>query len=383
MRIYRNIFLMVFLSYNIYAQVETDFSGYVVNLPIYQTNNKTLAKAFGFDESQFLNLTRVRLRPTFHIRENTRINIEYEITSIYINSENSFFLNTPKKSSHQLLNLTWTPVNEKDFSVTHFIDRLSIRQGFDWGNIEIGRQRVQWGSGRIWNPTDLFNPINPATFYKIEKDGADIISLNYVLGNFTDMDLVFNPNENFKNSNYGFRFRTNYNEYDISIMGGRFDNRIVTGLDFAGNLFDAGVRGEGIFSADENDFKNNFVKFILGADYQFTPELYGVVEYHFNGEGKKDKNNYELLRLVNNEIINLGQNYLYEGITYQFHPLLYCTFSNNTNLNDGSGYFGILTNYSLTENIYLNAGTLILYGGEFTEYWYYSKSFYFQGEFYF
>lgn len=379
----KKIIFLLFISINLFAQIESDFSGYVVDLPIYQTNNKTLSKAFGFDESQFLNLTRTRLRPTIYLWGDTRINIEYEITALYLNSDSSFFLNTPQKSSHQLFNLTWTPVNEKKFSITHFIDRLYFRQGFDWGNIEIGRQRVQWGSGRIWNPIDLFNPINPATFYKIEKDGADIISLNYVLGNFTDLDLVFNANEKFTESNYGFRFRTNYEEYDISIMGGRFDKRIAAGLDFAGNLFDAGVRGEGIFSADENDFKNNFIKFILGADYQFTAKLYAVVEYHFNGEGKKDKSDYELLRLVNSEIINLNKNYLYEGITYQYHPLLTFSLSNNTNLNDGSGYIGITANYSLTEDIYLNAGSQILYGDDFTEYWYYSKSFYLQGEFYF
>lgn len=219
-KIFIYAFLLI-LPCSINAQVKTDFSGYVVDLPIYQNNNKTLSKIFGFDESQFLNLTRARLRPVFYLGDNTRLNIEYEITSLYINSDNSFFLSTPQKSSRQAVNLTWTPVNENNFSITHFIDRLYIRQGFEWGNIEIGRQRVQWGSGRIWNPTDLFNPINPATFYKTEKDGADIISLKYILGNFTDLDLVYNAQEKFNESNFGFRFRTNYDEYDISVMGGR------------------------------------------------------------------------------------------------------------------------------------------------------------------
>ena len=51
--------------------------------------------------------------------------------------------------------------------------------------------------------------------------------------------------EKLNNSNGGFRFRTNYSEYDLSLIGGYFDKRIVIGGDFAGNLFEAGVRGEG------------------------------------------------------------------------------------------------------------------------------------------
>ncbi|MBU2491488.1 MAG: hypothetical protein KJ571_02615 [Bacteroidetes bacterium] len=390
MRIHFTIILLIFSALNHFAQSSSslhsfnmDFSGYVVNLPVYQVNNKSLVNTFNLENSQFLNLTRTRLRPTLNIGSKTRINFEYEIAALYINTGNSIFISTPQKSSHQIIDLTWTPVNERNLSVTHFIDRLSLRQSFEWGNIEVGRQRIQWGSGRIWNPTDLFNPINPALFYKIEKDGADIISLKYIFGNFTDIDLVFNAAENFSESNYGFRFRTNFNEYDISLMGGRFDKRIVAGLDIAGNFFDAGLRGEGIFSADENLLNNNFIKFIVGADYQFTSKLYGVIEYHFNGEGKKDKSEYELLKLVNNKIINLSKNYLYEGLIFQYHPLITFTLSNNTNLNDGSGYLSILANYSLTENIYINVGTQILYGNDFTEYWYYSKSFYAQGEYYF
>lgn len=374
---------VILLSNFCNAQYDFNFSGYVVNLPIYQHSNESLSDLFGFKKEMIIDLTRIRLRPTLYLWSNARINAEYEISGLYFNSTKNFLIVPSEKTNRQLFDLTWNPVDRKYFSLIHFIDRLSFRHGFENGNIEIGRQRIAWGTGRIWNPTDLFNPINPAAYYKLEKDGADAISFKYAFGNFTDLSIVFNPQEKFKESNYGFRFRTNYNEYDISVMGGYFDQRIVGGLDFAGNLGEAGLRGEGIISIDKNNLGNNFVKFILGIDHQLTPKLYGMAEYHFNGEGKKDKSKYEFTRLIKGEIINLSQNYVYTMLSYQLTPLLTISISNNTNINDGSGFTGGICNYSLTENIYLNFGLQAAYGSNNSEYWYYPNSVYLQGEYYF
>lgn len=70
---------------------------------------------------------------------------------------------------------------------------------------------------------------------------------------------------------------------------------------------DAGVRGEAIVSSRKDDFSSNVVKYILGIDYQFTPELYALVEYYFNGGGKVDPLSYDLIRLSKGEILNLGR----------------------------------------------------------------------------
>ena len=378
------IFLIIVLSQiKIHAQPEYDFSGYVVDLPIVQFTNSKLAKLFGTKENQFLNLTRVRLRPTMYLWDGARINAEYEIAALYFNSLNTFSLTTTGGNSRQLLDLTWKPVDKKNFTVTHLIDRLYFRQGFNWGDVEIGRQRISWGTGRVWNPTDLFNPINPAAYYKLEKDGADIVSLKYIFGNFTDLQLVYNPLKKIKDSNYGFRFRTNYDTYDVSFIGGRFDKRIVAGMDFAGNFFDAGLRGEGIYSVNEDDGSDNFVKYILGIDYQFTSKLYAMLEYHFNGQGKTNKNSYDLGALVNGRILNLNKDYLATTVSYQLTPLITAALSNIININDGSGYAGITFDYSMEQNFYLNFGSQITYGKEFTEYWYYPRSVYLEGQYYF
>ncbi len=376
------LFFILFLSSTI-AQVELDFSGYAVAMPVYQSMSGNMSEQFNIDKNIFTGISRIRIRPVLYLWEGARVNLEHETNAIYLSSEMPFSNSFDNISNRQIVNLTGNLISEEKFQLRHFVDRLYFRQSFDFGNIIVGRQRISWGTGRVWNPTDLFNPINPANFSKIEKDGADAVSTKFNLGDFTDLHFVFNPAKKIGKSNYAFRFRTNYNEYDLSVMGGVFDERIVGGFDFAGNFFDAGLRGEGIISMNENNTSENFVKFILGIDYQFTSEIYALAEYHFNGEGAIEKLNYDFNRLALGEIINLSKNYFHISSTWQYTPLLKITVSNNINLNDKSGYFNILGNYSVTEDFYITAGTQITFGEDLTEYWYYPNSFYLQAEYYF
>jgi len=379
----KKLLLLIFIAlvFKINAQIRTSFTGYAVDMPVY-TFSSDKTPGFFPHENQLLNLTRLRLKPQFFLWSDARINIEYEMDALLAKDINNSEVNQVTENK-QLINLKWDIALGNKYRLSHYIDRLYFRQGFEWGNIIVGRQRISWGTGRIWNPTDLFNPINPADFSKIEKDGADALSMTYYLGNFTDLNIVYNPQDKFKKNNAAFRFRTNYETYDLAVIGGYFDRRYVAGFDFAGNLFVAGIRGEGIISMDKNDLGKNYTKLVFGIDNQFTPKLYALVEYQYNGEGQTDKFSYGLIRLARGEIINLNRNYLFISSNYLFTPLISGTFSDNTNINDGSGFVNVSCSWSLTENSNLTFGSLITYGKEFSEYWYYQNSFYLQTELFF
>jgi hypothetical protein len=365
-----------------FAQIDYDFEGYFQDLPVVQFIPGELSNLYGVRNTLELNLSRVRLKPVVYLWENARLNIEAESDLLLYKNLTGFFNLNDEKTNRQTVKLKWESKG-KNYSFLNFIDRLYLRQGFGWGNVTIGRQRISWGTGRIWNPTDLFNPINPTTFYKIEKDGADAISTKIFLGNFTDLNLVFNPQTQLSESNFGFRFRTNILQYDFSIMSGRFDGRNVVGGDFAGNLSEAGIRGEGIYYAPGQNNEKAFFKYILGIDYQFTSKFYALAEYHYNGEGKLKKAEYQLQRLMKGEILNLSKSYLAVSAMYNATPLLNLTFTNINNLVDGSSLFGFRGDYSLTENSYLDFGAQYFFGEKYSEYWYYPSSLYLLFEYYF
>ncbi len=360
-----------------------EFTGYVVEMPIYQNPGKDAAKLFGADENIYMNLNRVRLKPELYLFEDTRINLEYEAAGLYFNKSAAIPVTSVGKTNRQIFDLSGKLADGNNYILNHIIDRFYIRQDFDWGNVVVGRQRIAWGSGRVWNPTDLFNPINPANFAKIEKDGADAILSAIYLGNFTDLDIVFNPNEKIANSNFGARFRTNIGVYDYSIIVGRFDKRLVGGLDITGNLFGAGLRFEGVYSQHQDKSDDNFTSFIAGVDNQFTAELYTLVEYHYNGAGEDDKNKYNLNDLLSGKLLNLGRHYMNVQATYQVNALVNAMFGVNKNFSDNSGYLNGTISYNVLQNLNLMLGGQYSFGDTFTEYWYYGSSVYLQSEFYF
>ncbi|MFQ5584089.1 MAG: hypothetical protein ACE5GL_06605, partial [Calditrichia bacterium] len=168
----------------VYSQPEFKFTGYFIDIPTFQRLNEDIPQLPDVSQNVVSNLTRLRLRPTLYLFPGSRLVVVYELTTLLRNS----FLGLgepPEKTNRQVVPLRWTPINKEHIILTHFIDRLYWRQSFTLGNFIVGRQRIAWGTGRIWNPTDMFNPINPANFSKIEKDGADAASLKLYLGNFT------------------------------------------------------------------------------------------------------------------------------------------------------------------------------------------------------
>ncbi len=359
------------------------FGGYIYNFPSLQVINSE-TNLLGDDYSNILtNLTRLRLKPAFYFSENSRIEVNYEIDAL-ISEKYLPMVSNIQITNRQALKLNWQIHNSKYIKVNHFIDLFYFKHLFEIGEISIGRQYISWGVGRVWQPTDLFNPINPANFSKVEKDGADAISGKLYLGSFSDFDILVNFSNNFKNVNFGGRIRTNISENDLAAIVGKFDQNIVLGASLAGNVFKSGIRAEGIYSiSDRKDY--NYIRGIIGIDYQFTEKLYTALEYQHNGSGTTDKFEYPKYfeKLFKGEIQNIGCNYLAAIATYQLSSLFTSNFTSIINFNDLSTIILLSTRYEFLQSFYLSAGILYTFGEKFTEYWYYNDAVYLTFEYYF
>lgn len=358
------------------------FSGYTAHYPSYQYFSPSLAHAYDSNNHDAAMLSRLRIKPEILFTNCGRVTLEHEISGLYHGSRPLFPVPVGA-TNRQLVDLTWNPIAEDHYTLVHSVDRLYYRYEPSFGEIVVGRQRIAWGTGRIWNPTDLFNPINPASYEKIEKDGADAVSVKIYLGQLSEISFVVQPQEKWKDLNGGVRLGTHAGEYDYSLVGGYFDRRVTIGGDFAGNLMQAGIRGEGIVSIDPEVQGSGFVKWILGIDNQFTPKLYALLEYHFNGEGENDAEGYRLDRLGRGEIINLGRRFLFAEASYLLHPLWNLSVSLNESFTDGSGFAGLTLAYSMSGSTDLTAGVQRTFGDPLDEYWYYPTNAYFQAIYHF
>lgn len=382
------ILFLTFFAFTplIYCEdIDFDFNGYIYELPNMQKYPESFSLIPGYKSNAdyiFSNIAKARLRPSLTYGMNTELTLHYEISSLW--SDTPFpVLENQDIGIRQAADMNWEIVNEDKVKVNHLIDRLYWKQFFDFGELVVGRQRISWGVGRVWQLTDLFNPINPANFSKFEKDGADAVSGKVYLGNFSDLEMVVNFRPTPNDYNYGFRYRTNYNEYDLSAVAGYFNHRYVIATEIAGNLYDAGVRAEILFNADENNLKSNFYKLLFGIDYQLTDKLYAMLEYKHNGQGSDCKLCYKLNDLMQGKILNVGLDYLAEQVTYQIHPLVAINLMNINNTRDKSGFTTAGITYNAFQNLNIGCSGIYFYGDELTEYWYYSTSGYLTVEWYF
>jgi len=163
-----------------------------MNIPAVEIIGNSTASLLRTGNKVLINISRIRIKPEIRLGSNTRLATAYEINFLARNNDISF-MPPSGKNFRQLVDLTWNPVNSEDIFLLHTIDRLYLKHQTETFEITIGRQRISWGTGRIWNPTDLFNPINPASFDVLEKLGADAVALKIYLGNFSDLSLVVQP----------------------------------------------------------------------------------------------------------------------------------------------------------------------------------------------
>ncbi len=354
------------------AQPRAGFSGYVVQFPVYQRFDEDLARLFRYRPDQAFDLTRLRIRPWVEFGPETYLQAEYEVSALYVLNDIGF-VGPTASTPRQIVDLRWDPATGSRWFVQHFVDRLFFRTLAGPVDLRVGRQRIAWGSGRVWNPTDLFNPLNPTTFSKIEKDGVDAAVAKVGFGEFTDATIVWNPQKD-RPSNYGMRVRTNAYGFDGAIVAGYFDERKVLGVDVTGSVLDAGVRFEMSAALGKTSREPNVVRWVFGMDNQFTSALYGMFEVQYNGAGATDPRRYDLLRLLSGEIINVGKQYGTLQASYLISPLLTASASWMQSWTDGSGFYGGTVQYSITDETAASLGVQYFHGAFLTEFRYFPTS---------
>lgn len=157
--------------------------------------------------------------------------------------------------------------------------------------ITMGRQLIRFGSGRLWNPLDILNPITP-TFVEGPEDqkGIDAFRMEYYPGVATEIAIVYAPkriNDELdgdifanKNTNLISRLRTTIDNTDLAVLGGRVTRRYLGGIDFSTILWDGMLRGSFLLSFPDRG--NAYGLGSVGYEYTFRNGLYFLAEYFYN-----------------------------------------------------------------------------------------------------
>jgi hypothetical protein len=203
----------------------------------------------------------------------------------------------------------------------------------------VGKQRIPLGVGRIWNPIDVFNPIDSEAVETNEREGTNSIRYEYAISELSNVDTTIAEGKG------AVRVKGYLNFVDVALVGlwDEDKHQDILGWEIAGQLFNSGIE----FRSEGGSFHNRITserhaEFIVGAEYGFANSLTLLIEYKYSDETKID--------------------YLAGLASYQLSMLWFCSLLVVNNLGDQSGFVAPSVEYSLSDEMTLSAGAFVYHG---------------------
>lgn len=248
------------------------------------------------------------------------------------------------------------------------LDRMNVQVQLDAGDLTIGRQAISFGSARIINPTDIFLPFDVRTFNTEYRTGVDAVRFQKPWGELGEIDvgLVLGEDADPENSAAFLQLRTNAQGIDYHMAMMRFAEQDLLGFGVQSALGDMGFWFEAAYVWGEDDY----LRLSTGLDYAFSENTFGQIEYHYNGAGEGDPEDYfanlQSLPYQRGGVFLLGEHYVMPSFTIQLSPLWFLATQAIVNLSDGSAFASVSAEYNIAEDFYMDFGYYHFLGDDLT-----------------
>lgn len=210
--------------------------------------------------------------------------------------------------------------------------------------LTIGKQRVPYGVGRVWNPTDIYNPIDATAIESDERKGVEALRYEYTINNLSNIDTTVSKDK------YAIRIKgyLGFADFGLITIKDEKKDQTILGYEIQGELFNTGLelRSEGGYFNNKN--RKDYKEFIIGAEYGFENSLNILSEYKYNSLQNQD--------------------YLALNLSYTLSTLVECSYLGIKNLDDRSTVSLARVSYSLSDESELEFGTYKYTGKIFSEY---------------
>jgi hypothetical protein len=258
--------------------------------------------------------------------------------------------------------------------------------------LRFGRQRIAWGTGKLWNPTDALNPYVYQSVEREEQRGVDAAYFRGALGDLSQFEVVWAPMDTERDTALLERVRTHVGRADLSLMGGKVrghEEAWMIGGDFAADLWDGSLHGEA--AVTEPVAADAYLRWLLGYEYRFLAgtgpafleDVWVLAEVYFNGAGESDPARYDVAQVLSGRQVNLGRDYLGAGLSKEVTPLLTAELYAALNLNDDSVFAGPSVRWNALTDLDLTAGWQWYDGARRSEFGRFHPAWYAQAKAYF
>lgn len=230
--------------------------------------------------------------------------------------------------------------------------------------LRAGRQRIAWGTGKLWNPTDVLNPYSPVSVERDERRGVDALYGRAAVGELGQAELAWAPQDAWPEHALLARGRGNWGGWDASLLGGKVagsTSSLIAGGDFAGAVFAGTLHGELAYFAPE--VRTPYWKAGLGYDYTFSNDAALVVEWHHAGNGHTDARRYDFSSVRAGREVSVARDYAGGSVSHDLHTLLKAEAVGVANADDGSTFFYPSLAFNALPDLWLTAAWQ-RFGGE-------------------
>lgn len=209
------------------------------------------------------------------------------------------------------------------------IDRLHYQHRFIQSSLSIGRQPVDWGSGRFWQPLNVFGAFAPTDLDTDFKAGIDSLIYDWYPTTFSSLSLVYalapQDKSRFGNSTALYYRQPAGERSELALLAGEVVDNQLLGASFESEWSGIGWRVEAIHY-DQPDGREDGLFWIAGLDYQFDNGTLLNLEWHQNNLGSSDDSGLE--EATNSFLVQsglqqqLGRQVLGLGLSNDLTPLL-------------------------------------------------------------
>jgi len=276
-------FFLFFLPLSLQAKPIIEQKDFSLSLKGYYKNLFLTSRGLLDDDPFVGDVNRLRLEWDSQFLKHFSLKIIWDNELVGGDWVNSFQFNARQALRESgYLDLHWGPNRDPDFSYSQNLYRAYLKMDFGKTSLTVGRQKIDWGSARIFSPADLFTPLTLFDVEKEEKPGVDAGNLLIRIGESTKLNLVYTADNNFDESRLGLRITQTIRHFDVALYGGRFLQDYIFGVDTAGEIGGLGIRGE--LNYNQAHFGKNFIQASLEVDYGFPNSFYILGGYFYNGQ---------------------------------------------------------------------------------------------------
>jgi hypothetical protein len=302
------------------------FSGYLKNLQnLFFLNNSSLQTPLGGISDTFFqdNLIHHRLNMKWFPNEKLTVRAELRTRLFFgdLVRGNPQFARDVGDVNNDYLDLSAVLIDRNGFVLQTMLDRFSMEYTSGSWEISLGRQRINWGIGTVWNPNDIFNAFSFTDFDYEERPGSDALRIKYYTGFASSVEFAAKAFDKWKEAVAAGLWKINFRQYDIQLLAGVADGDGILGVGWAGNLKTAGFKGEATWFVPMAETSTLGLNATLGIDYSFPKGLFFQSGYLYNSMGSTKSGNVFGFTLSARNLYPY-RHALFGALSYPFNPLL-------------------------------------------------------------